>query len=267
MMRIALVIEYDGRGFCGFQSQPAGCGVQDALEAAVAAVAAEPARVVAAGRTDAGVHATAQVVHFDSNATRPLAAWIRGVNALLPPSAAVLSAREVEPAFHARFSALARHYTYLLHNRGPRPALDAGRVGWYHRPLDADAMHEAAQVLLGEHDFSSFRAAECQADSPVRTLARAAVRRHGELLRLEFTAPAFLHHMIRNLVGALVYVGAGKHDGPWLRTLLEARDRKLAPPTFAPDGLYFTGVDYPSRFELGPVRREPVLAVASGIAT
>lgn len=258
-MRIALVLEYDGRGHCGFQSQPSGCGVQDALEAALADVAGVPARVTAAGRTDAGVHATAQVVHFDCAVARPVTAWVRGVNASLPPSVAVLFARKVEPDFHARFSALARHYSYLLHNRGPRPALDAGRVGWYHQPLDADAMHEAAQMLLGAHDFSSFRAAECQADSPVRTVLRAQVHRHGEMLRLDFSAHAFLHHMIRNLVGALVYVGAGKHDATWLRALLEARDRRLAPPTFAPDGLYFTGVDYPQDGAMRSVRREAIL--------
>jgi tRNA pseudouridine38-40 synthase len=259
-MRYALALEYDGRVFCGFQSQPSGCGVQDALQRALSSVAQSAVSAVAAGRTDAGVHATSQVVHFDTDAQRPRSAWVRGVNAALSDAAAVLWAHAVGDDFHARFAASARHYSYLLLARPERPGLNAGRVGWYHRPLDVDAMQRAADAVVGEHDFSSFRAAECQAKSPVKTVQLARVRAVGDLIRFDFSANAFLHHMIRNLVGALVYVGAGKHDDAWLHALLEARDRRLAPPTFAADGLYFTGADYDERFGLPPTRRDVVLA-------
>jgi tRNA pseudouridine38-40 synthase len=261
-MRYALALEYDGRAFCGFQSQPSRCGVQDALNAALSAIASEAVVAVPAGRTDAGVHATSQIVHFDTGASRPETAWVRGVNAALPPAAAVLWSQRVGDTFHARFSATARHYTYLLQLRPERLALNAGRVGWYHRPLDVDAMREAAETLLGQHDFSSFRAAECQAKSPVKTLHRAGVERCGALVRFEFSANAFLHHMIRNLVGALVCVGAGKRPRQWMRDLLEARDRTVAPPTFMSDGLYFTGADYEASHALPATRRDVVLPVA-----
>jgi tRNA pseudouridine38-40 synthase len=258
-MRYALALEYDGAPFCGFQSQPSACGVQDALERAIAGVAQHEVTVVAAGRTDSGVHATCQVVHFDSDAPRPLTAWVRGVNAALPPRVAVLWAQAVDDAFHARFAARARRYTYVLLCRGERPGLNAGRVGWYHRPLDVDAMQRAAARLVGEHDFSSFRAAGCQAKTPVKLLDTARVRGAGDFVGFEFRANAFLHHMIRNIVGALVYVGAGKHGDAWIATLLEARDRTLAPPTFAADGLYFTGAEYEARFGLPPTCRDVVL--------
>src|SRR5690349_17230834 len=249
-MRIALGVEYAGGAFCGFQSQPSRCGVQDALEHAIAAIAGLPANVVAAGRTDAGVHATSQIVHFQTEADRPMTAWVRGVNAHLPPTAAVLWAHAVAPEFHARFAATQRHYTYLLLNRPERPGLMAGRAGWYHHPLDVGAMQEAFAMLIGTHDFSSFRAAECQARTPVRTLARANAARHGDLVRFDFSANAFLHHMIRNIVGALVTVGSGKAPPSWMGELLAARDRTRAPATFAPDGLYFCGADYDRRFAL-----------------
>lgn len=258
-MRLALALEYDGRAFCGFQSQASRCGVQDALERALQSIAGVPVGVAAAGRTDAGVHATSQVVHFDAPVDRPLTAWVRGVNAALPDAAAVLWAHPVESSFHARFAATARHYSYLLLQRAERPALLAGRAGWYHRPLDAPAMHDACAVLRGTHDFSAFRAAECQARSPVKTLHRASVAVQGQLLHFEFSADAFLHHMIRNIVGALVRIGAGKADAAWLAGLLEARDRTRAPATFAPDGLYFTGADYDARFALPPTRRDVVV--------
>jgi tRNA pseudouridine38-40 synthase len=243
-MRIALGLEYDGSAFCGWQSQAGGGSVQDALESALSVVADSPIRVACAGRTDAGVHALAQVVHFDTDAARPDTAWVRGVNAHLPPSIAVRWAQPVSSDFHARFSARGRRYRYLLLNRGERPGLMAGRVGWYHRPLDAQAMAQAAGLLLGEHDFSAFRAAECQAKSPVKTLRRAEVLRHGDLLVFDFEASAFLHHMVRNLVGALVYVGKGAHPPAWLGKLLAGRDRARAAPTFDASGLYFAGVDY-----------------------
>jgi len=256
-VRIALCLEYDGRGFCGLQSQPDGCGVQDALEHALRAVGGETIAIVAAGRTDAGVHATAQIVHFDTQVERPDSAWGRGVNAHLPRASAVLWAQPVTAEFHARFAAHARHYTYLLQNRAQRPGLFAGRVGWYHRPLDADAMAAAAQALVGTHDFSAFRAAECQAKSPVKTLRALDIARQGDCVRFDFTATAFLHHMVRNIVGALIYVGAGRQPVTWIAEILAARDRTRAAPTFAPDGLYFTGAEYDPVHGL-PATRRPV---------
>ncbi len=258
-MRIALAVEYAGFAFCGFQSQPSGCGVQDALERAVGAIAGHPSGVVAAGRTDAGVHAVSQIVHFDSDAERPASAWVRGVNTQLPAAAAVLWAREVADDFHARFAASARHYTYLLQNRAERPGLLASRVGWYHGALDLDAMQAAAASLLGTHDFTSFRAAECQAKSPMKTLTRLAIAQDGPLIRFDFSADAFLRHMIRNIVGALVYVGSGRESAPWMDELLAARDRTRAAPTSAAGGLYFCGADYDARFALPETVRAVML--------
>lgn len=249
-MRIALGLEYEGSGFCGWQSQADGGAVQNALESALSIVADEPTRVVCAGRTDAGVHALAQVVHFDTEAVRPDTAWVRGVNANLPGSIAVRWAQPVSGEFHARFSARGRRYRYLLLNRAERPGLMAHRVGWFHRPLDADVMAVAAGLLLGEHDFSAFRSIECQAKSPVKTLRRADVTRHGELLVFEFEASAFLHHMVRNLVGTLVYVGKGAHPPEWVSDILAGRDRARAAPTFEACGLYFAGVDYDPVWQL-----------------
>ncbi|HET9750902.1 MAG TPA: tRNA pseudouridine(38-40) synthase TruA [Casimicrobiaceae bacterium] len=261
-MRFALGLEYDGRAYCGFQSQPSGCSVQDALERALAAIADGPVRAVAAGRTDAGVHATSQIVHFDAPVARPLTAWIRGVNAHLPSSAAILWCAPVADDFHARFAATARHYAYLLLDRDVRPALLHGRVGWFHAPLDVDAMRDASRVLVGRHDFSSFRAAECQAKSPVKTLTRLDVTRSAGLVRVDVSADAFLQHMVRNIVGALVEVGSARRSVASLRELLAAADRTQGSATFAADGLYFTGADYDARFALPPTRRD-VAAFAS----
>lgn len=243
-VRIALGLEYDGSAFCGWQTQPSGCSVQDALERALAEIAGTPTATTCAGRTDAGVHALGQVVHFDTDAERPDTAWIRGTNALLPPAVSVLWARTVDPVFHARFDAQARRYRYVLLARGERPGLLHGRVGWWHGALDLDAMRGAAAALIGEHDFSAFRAAECQAKSPVRTMSQLDVRAEGPLIVFELRANAFLQHMVRNIVGSLVYVGAGRQPAAWIGELLARRDRRLAAPTFAPDGLYLTGVEY-----------------------
>lgn len=258
-MRLALALEYDGRDYCGFQSQPSGCGVQDALERALSEIAQRELKAVAAGRTDAGVHATSQVVHADVPDDRPLTAWVRGVNAHLPSSAAVLWAHPVTDDFHARFAATARHYAYALLARPERPGLLSGRVGWYHRPLDVAAMRAGAALLTGHHDYSSFRAAECQAKSPMKTVHRLDVSASGDLVRFDASADAFLHHMVRNVVGALVAVGAGKAKPGWIGELLAARDRTKGPPTFAPDGLYLVGVDYDARFGLPPTRSDLVL--------
>jgi tRNA pseudouridine38-40 synthase len=261
-MRFALAVEYHGHAFCGFQSQPSRCGVQDALQHAIGEIAGHTVTVIAAGRTDAGVHAVSQIVHFESDAQRPESAWVRGVNTHLPPAAAILWARAVPDDFHARFAATARHYTYLLLTRAERPGLLAGMAGWYHQALDATAMVEAATHLVGTHDFSTFRAAECQAKSPVKTLTRAVVTQQGPFIRFDFSAGAFLHHMVRNIVGSLVFVGAGKRDPAWIAEVLAARDRTRAAPTFAADGLYLAGADYDARFGLPPTVRAVTLAGA-----
>lgn len=249
-MRIALGIEYDGSRFSGWQSQPSGNTVQDALERALLQIAGVPLKVVCAGRTDAGVHGIGQVAHFDTEVSRPLTAWVRGVNTHLPGSVAVVWAQPVPDEFHARFSARSRSYRYLLLNHAVRPALMQGKVGWYHGPLDVAAMREAAGLLLGTHDFSSFRAAECQAKTPIKTLYQADIQRSGNLLSFDFRADAFLHHMVRNLVGSLLFVGKGVRPPAWMAEVLECRDRSAAAPTFAPGGLYFMAVEYDAAWGL-----------------
>lgn len=258
-MRIALGLEYDGTAFCGWQTQPSRCGVQDALEEALGRFADQPIEVTAAGRTDTGVHATAQVVHFDTDAKREMQGWVRGTNTFLPEAARVVWSTAVPDDFHARYSARARSYAYLLSNEPVAPAVMRGRVGWFHRPLDVARMQRAAASLLGEHDFTSFRDAECQAKSPVRTLQQADVRAVGSLVVFRFTANAFLHHMVRNMVGSLVYVGCGRQEPEWLGRLLELRDRTKAAPTFAAEGLYLTGVAYDPAFTLPAFRPHPLL--------
>lgn len=249
-MRVVLGLEYRGVGFCGWQSQPQGCGVQDALEAAVSAIAGAKTAVTAAGRTDTGVHAAFQVAHFDTTARRPLTAWVRGVNSHLPAGVAVLWAREVGEDFHARFAAIQRGYRYVLLNHPVRPGLNSGLIGWHHRPLDAAAMNLAAAQLLGQHDFSAFRAAECQARSPVKELRLAHVERSGDYLLCDFRADGFLHHMVRNLMGCLVQIGAGSQPPGWIREILDSRDRTRAAPTFDAAGLYLTHIRYPAHFGL-----------------
>lgn len=268
-MRIALGVEYDGSGFCGWQTQPAGCAVQDNLEAALARIAGVPLADIAticAGRTDTGVHALAQVVHFDCPVERPESAWVRGVNALLPPTVAVTWMKPVADTFHARFSALARRYRYVLLNHAVRPAADAGRVGWFHIPLDLDRMRAATASLLGEHDFSAFRSSQCQAKSPVRRLAQLDISAQGPYVMFDLCANGFLHHMVRNIVGSLIYVGCGRQDPAWLKALLAHRDRALAAPTFDAAGLYLVGVDYDEAWQL-PLRdrlQSPRLALENG---
>jgi tRNA pseudouridine38-40 synthase len=254
-MRIVLGLEYDGSGFCGWQSQASGLAVQDCLEQALHILAGHEVRVAAAGRTDSGVHALSQVVHFDTVTERPLSAWVRGVNAHLPSSLRVLWAQPVDAEFHARFSAERRSYQYLLVNQPVAPAILHGRAGWFHLPLDVAAMQEAANYLVGEHDFSAFRAAECQAKSPIKQLHCAEVQRKGNHVLFDFSANAFLHHQVRNMIGALIYVGKGKHRPEHMRELLLCRDRTQSPPTFSPDGLYLTGVGYNARWDLPDTQR------------
>jgi tRNA pseudouridine38-40 synthase len=253
-MRIAMGIEYDGSQFCGWQAQKQDVPtVQEALEAALSIVANETIKVVCAGRTDAGVHGVGQVVHFDTNAERSERSWIRGCNANLSKAVSVQWARVVDEDFHARFSAQQRRYRYVIANRFSRPSFAWGRVTWDYRPLDEARMQQAALHLMGEHDFSSYRAVACQAHSPVRTVAYLDVQRKEEMLFIDIEANAFLHHMVRNIAGVLMTIGAGEQDVDWSKTVLEARDRTQGGITASPHGLYFMSVDYPSEFGIPPV--------------
>ena len=245
-MRIALGITYSGGAYEGWQSQLSGNTVQDKLELALAKFAAQPIRVNCAGRTDAGVHGLMQVVHFDTPLEREAASWVRGTNAFLPRDIAVQWAQVVPGEFHSRGSAIARRYAYVLLESTVRPSVEAGRVGWVYRPLNGELMRQAALHLLGEHDFSSFRAAQCQAKSPVKTIQKIEItqRPGSSYWRFEFEANAFLHHMIRNIMGCLLAIGQGSHPPEWLLEVLAARSRNAAAPTFSPDGLYFLGPVY-----------------------
>lgn len=256
-----MVLEYDGSDFCGWQSQRSGNSVQDSVEAALSEIACSPIRVVTAGRTDAGVHAAYQVLHFDTQAERPMSAWVRGANALLPDSIAMLWAAQTTDDFHARYCAIERCYLYLLLNHPVRPGLHRRKIGWFHQPLDLESMQIAAQMLVGEHDFSAFRAAECQAKSPVRTLTKLGVTQVGDIFAFELRANAFLHHMVRNIVGCLIYVGKGKYRPEWLAELLESGKRSNAAPTFSASGLYLAGVAYDAKWELPPFVEPPLAEI------
>ncbi|RAM63088.1 tRNA pseudouridine synthase A [Herbaspirillum rubrisubalbicans] len=278
LRRVVLGVQYDGASWQGWQTQPHRQTVQDQLEAALQRFSTTSIATTCAGRTDSGVHALEQVVHFDTAIARDRFSWVRGTNAFLPPTIAVrwacelpwvddaaiagaqaaeLHGAEREGAeslaqfgFHARFSAIARTYHYVLYNHAVRSPLLAGKAGWTFRPLDADRMHRAAQYLIGEHDFTSFRAVECQAKSPVRKMESIAVRRYGDMIVFTLKANAFLHHMVRNIVGSLVVVGSGKQGPEWMGQVLALRDRSRAAPTFMPDGLYLARVDYPDAWAL-----------------
>ena len=249
-MRIALGIEYDGTDFMGWQLQAQGPTVQGTVEAAASFVAAEDVRLICAGRTDTGVHARGQVVHFETNANRPGRAWLMGINSRLPASVCVTWAQPVADDFHARYSAIARRYRYTILNRPVRPALDARQVAWERLPLDAAAMHDAAQVLLGEHDFTSFRTVACQSRTPIRRIEAIRVQRSDASVIVEIRANAFLHHMVRNIVGSLLAVGRGDQPVAWVGEVLALRDRALAAPTAPAGGLVFEGPLYPARFGL-----------------
>ncbi len=243
-MRIALGISYSGSSYEGWQSQLSRNTVQDKLELALTRFAVQPIRVMCAGRTDAGVHALMQVAHFDTPVQREAASWVRGTNAFLPADIAVQWARHVPDTFHSRGSAVARRYAYVVLESPVRPSVEAKRVGWVYRPLDGAAMQAAIVHLMGEHDFSSFRAAQCQAKSPVKTISRIEISQRAGYWRFEFEANAFLHHMIRNIMGCLLAIGQGRYPPDWLAEVVAARNRKVAAPTFSPDGLYFMGPVY-----------------------
>ena len=243
-MRIALGVEYDGSPFCGWQSQRDLDSVQSVLESALAKIAGHPVKLVGAGRTDAGVHAWGQVAHFDTETKRPLTAWVRGTNAYLPSAVSVRWAYHVPDYFHARFEALSRQYHYYLLNQPIRPTLYRDRAGWYHRPLQLGIMQQAADFLLGRHDFSAFCSSECQSPSRVRYLQCLNITQQGSLFLFDIKADAFLHHMVRNIVACLVDVGSLKHSPEWVQQVLRSRDRAHAAPTFAPQGLYLRRVEY-----------------------
>jgi len=244
MPRLALGVSYRGAAYHGWQSQPGGQTVQDLLEAALSCFVDQPVATVCAGRTDAGVHAFNQVVHLDSPVERPPFSWLRGTNRHLPPDIALQWAMPVPDDFHARFHARGRRYRHLLLESAMRPSLEAGAVGWIFRPLDGQAMRAAAALLVGEHDFSSFRSSACQARSPVKTLRSITIGRHGAYWRFDFDGSAFLHHMVRNIMGCLVAVGSGRQSPGWLGDVLAARNRDVAAPTLAAAGLYFAGPYY-----------------------
>ncbi len=251
-LRLALGISYNGNAYEGWQSQLSGNTVQDKLEGALAKFAARPIRVNCAGRTDAGVHGLMQVVHFDTPLERETGSWVRGTNAFLPTDIAVQWARVMPDEFHSRGSAIARRYAYVVLESPVRPSVEAGRVGWVYRALDGEKMRQAASYLLGEHDFSSFRAAQCQAKSPIKNIQKIDItqRQGSPYWRFEFQANAFLHHMIRNIMGCLVAVGQGFREPEWMADVMAAKRRDAAAPTFSPDGLYFLGPVYEERYGL-----------------
>ena len=249
-MRLALGVSYLGCSYQGWQSQLSGRTVQDKLEQGLARFTTQPVSTLCAGRTDAGVHGLMQVVHFDTELDRDPVSWVRGTNTFLPADIAVQWAQVVPAAFHARASATARRYVYVLLESPVRPGVEAGRAGWVFRPLDGHAMRQAAAHLLGEHDFSSFRASGCQALTPVKTMNRLEISRRGSYWRFEFEASAFLHHMIRNIMGCLIRVGQGGQPADWMKTVLAARNRDAAAPTFSPEGLYFLGPVYDAHWGL-----------------
>ena len=250
MTRWAMGVEYDGTHFCGWQRQSGLRTLEESLTAAISLVADHPIELVCGGRTDAGVHAAGQVVHFETSVIRSARAWVLGTNAHLERKLSVAWARPVPDFFHARFSALRRHYRYTIFNRGPRSALHEGRSAWVMAPLDVSRMHAGGQHLVGEHDFSAFRAAECQSKSPVRRLEALQVSRQGLLVHIDVVANAFLHHMVRNIAGLLIEVGRGLRQPEEVRTLLLGRDRRRNAPTAEPQGLMLRRIDYPPAFRL-----------------
>lgn len=257
-MRIALGIEYDGFGYYGWQFQKGLPTIQGTLEEALSKVANEPIELFCAGRTDANVHATGQVIHFDTRAKRHIDAWVFGTNAHLPSSIVVKFARAVDYHFHARFKATARRYRYLIYNHPIRPALLTNRATWYYYPLDINRMRLAGAYLLGEQDFSSFRSSQCNSNSPMRNVTDFSVSRSDDFVIIDIQANAFLHHMVRNIVGTLVKIGAGQKEPGWMQEVLQAKSRKVAAETAPADGLYLTHVYYPEPYTF-PMGNPPII--------
>jgi tRNA pseudouridine38-40 synthase len=257
-MRIALGIEYEGTGFFGWQRQREVNSIQGELERALSQVANAPIETFCAGRTDAGVNATGQVVHFDTDAQRDMRAWIMGVNSNLPPQIAVRWAQQVADDFHARFSATARRYRYIIYNRKYRPGILASGVSHYHQDLDVGLMQQAAPALLGEHDFSAFRAIQCQSHSPFRHVSHLRIERYQDYIVIDIKANAFLHHMVRNITGSLLEIGMGKQPPSWLAELLAGKDRTKAAATAKAEGLYLVEVDYPEHFAIPKLAAGPL---------
>ncbi len=249
-MRIALGLQYDGSAFYGWQSQSDVKTVQDELERALKGFATVRLPTVVAGRTDTGVHALGQVIHFDTDLNREPFSWVRGVNAFLPPTIAIQWSKPVSEAFHARFGAFERTYYYVLYVHPVRSPMLVGRAGWVYMPLDVEAMRAAAAHWVGAHDFTSFRSSECQAKTPIKHMRQIDVEAHGAFIHFRFRANAFLHHMVRNLMGCLITIGRGRQPPEWAVEVLAARDRRAASPTFMPDGLYLAKVGYPAEYEL-----------------
>jgi tRNA pseudouridine38-40 synthase len=249
-MRIALVLEYDGSRYHGWQAQTGLHTVQESVEHALSKVADCPISVVCAGRTDTGVHATNQVIHFDCDKSRSIRAWIHGVNSYLPKDVCVKWGKELSEDFHARYSATARRYRYIIYNAAIRPALLRSNVTWQYRQLDHRMMHQAGSVLLGEKDFTSFRSVECQSNTPMRNVHNLEVSRMNDLVVIDITANAFLHHMVRNIAGVLIAVGSGKFPVSWVDEVLKAKDRKLGAETAPAYGLYLVQVVYPKEFSI-----------------
>jgi tRNA pseudouridine38-40 synthase len=249
-MRIALGIEYCGRAYLGWERQKEGLAVQEVLENALARVATVPVRTYCAGRTDTGVHAYGQVVHFDCPLARPMQAWLRGTNTYLPDDVRVRWAQLVPDTFHARFRAFRRYYRYVVFNDPVAPAIAKGLVTWEYRELQLAAMQRAAQALVGTHDFDAYRASRCQAPSPVRTIYDLTLSQSRQLIYIDVHANGFLHHMVRNIVGVLLDIGAGQRPPQWAAEVLAGRDRRCGGVTAKPDGLYFVNVSYPEDFNI-----------------
>ena len=249
-MRIALGVEYDGSQYHGWQAQTGLHTIQQVLEHALSKVADTEVSVVCAGRTDTGVHATNQVVHFDCDVVRPIRSWVNGTNAFLPKSVCVKWAKIMADDFHARYSALSRRYRYVIYNSPIRPSLLRSNLTWNYRQLDHKAMAIGGQYLLGENDFTSFRAVECQSNTPMRNVLDLQVHRHNDLVLIDITANAFLHHMVRNIAGVLMAVGSNKKKAEWVKEVLDARDRSLGAETAPPYGLYLVDVMYSEHFGL-----------------
>lgn len=247
-MRIALGVEYDGTNFSGWQAQRDTITVQGVVENAISRIANEPIHLFCAGRTDAGVHASGQVVHFDTRAKRHIDAWVYGVNTFLPPTVVVRWSRHVDYSFHARFTATSRRYRYIIYNHPIRPALLYTKATWCYYPLDVARMQEAGQCLLGEQNFNSFRSSQCNSKSAMRNITDFKVSRHQDFVMVEVEANAFLHHMVRNIVGSLLKVGSGAREPAWMKEVLDAKDRRVAAETAAPDGLYLVQVSYPDPY-------------------